>query len=163
MPTRVIDVEFDANTFFARWGKLDVPLAGCAYADSLDKGDVNELGQQATTAVTMGVYKPETAKLKMRRSVWTSIVLPKLPKSGFGNVRFPVTVIGNHPEIGNFEDKLSPAFITKVSEPGFEAGNNKADIIELELKVVQYYWDGHTLNRVPGVPQLGALSFSITF
>lgn len=163
MPTRVIDGEFDANTFFFRWGKLDVPLAGASYGDSLDKGEVVECGQQAVSATTMGVYKPETAKLKMRRSVWTSIVLPKLPKSGFGNSRFAFTVIGNHPEIGNFEDKMSPAYITKVSEPGIEGGNNKADIVELELKVVQYYWDGKTLNRVPGVPQIGALSFSIPF
>lgn len=161
MPTRVIDGEYDANTFFFRWGILDVPLIGCAYGDSLDKGTLSEIGSQAVTAITLGAYKPEPAKLKVRRSVWTSIVVPKLPKNGFGNLRFPLTVIGNHPEIGSFEDKLSPAYLIKVAEPGIEGGSNKPDVLDIDLMVQQYWWDGKTLNRIEGVPDTGTLSFSL--
>lgn len=158
MPTRVIDVEVGAESFFFRWGKTDVPMCGCSYGDSLDKGDVFECGQQAVSAITPGTYKPEAAKLKLRRSVWTSLILPKLPKNGFGNFRFPVSVIGNHPEIGSFTDKLSPAYIVKISEAGIEGGSNKGDILELELKVQQYYWNGKTLNAIKGVPGTGTLT-----
>lgn len=158
MPTRVIDVELGAESFLFRFGKTDVPLCGCSYGDALDKGDVFECGQQTVSATTLGTYKPDVAKLKMRRSVWTSLVLPKLPKNGFGNYRFPVTIIGNHPEIGAFNDKLSPAYIVKVSEAGIEGGSNKGDILELELKVIQIYWNGKTINQIKGVPGSGTLT-----
>lgn len=158
MPTRVIDVEYGAESFFCRMGKTDAPLVSCAYGDSIDKGDVNEIGRQSLSAVTLGTYKPDMAKLKMRRSVWTALIEPKLPANGFGNFRFALTVIGNHPEIGNFTDKMSPCFIVKVNEPGIEGGSNKPDILEIELKVLQYWWNGKTINRIPGVSTSGTLT-----
>ncbi len=163
MPTRVIGVEYDGSSANLTFGVHLVPILKADYGDSLEPDPVIQTGSQAIAAYTPGSYKVKQAKITFRSSVFRTDILPRMPGSGFGNVRISLVVNFIHPEIGADSDLLQDARIMDIGA-AIEASNKGLEV-ETTWQPIQILWGSarKRINFPPGgVPPTitGGLAFN---
>lgn len=159
MITRVSDTEHDGSSLFMTIGKTNVRLIKASYGDKVEKGDVQEMGTQAISAVTPGTYKPENMKVTMRNSVWRAVFMPRLPIQGASNTPLSIVISYINPDVGSDSDRAAPAFY--VGSSISPDNTNKGVDVDVEFKVQQYYWTDKrtTKNSVVGAFAIGITLF----
>ena len=156
---RTSGVEFDGSSVFMVIGTKAIRAVKASYGDSVEKGDVYEMGNQLLAAVTPGQYKPELAKVTFRNSVYRAEVLPRLPMLGSANSPTSVVIQYTCPGIGTDSDLWKPCWIvgTTISPES----SNKGIEVELTFKVQQYFWGDTrtTKNAIAGSVAVGINRF----
>ncbi len=112
---RVSNVEFDGSCSVITFGIHEIPYLSASYGDALEVERVPQAGQQGTAALTLGRYKADDVSIKFRSSVFRSLLVPRLPSAGFGNVGIDLVVNFIHPGIGDDSDLLRYVQIVNLS------------------------------------------------
>jgi len=157
--------EFDGSCNSVIIGSATIPALSASYADGLDKGDVVEMGSQEIEAVTQGIYKRDEPKIKFRSSIFRTMLMPMFPANGFGNVRWQIVVVKDHPDMGSDSDLLNSCYCTNVSA-AIEA-SNKGDEVETTWKIgkggIAWTDERKTIFRSKNVDVGGGLVSAVSF
>lgn len=150
---RVLGIGLDGTTVSVTIGRTVIPCTKGSYADNLDPQFLTYMGSQSQDESTPGTYKTDVAKFTMSSVVFRTEFLPKLPQNGAGNVRFPMVVGFEHPDLGDDSDLLEGCKIMNLAAAIENSG--KALETELSFQVQQIRWTDRrvTINRLSGVAQ----------
>lgn len=138
-------------SFFANG--VEWPITKVEYADNLATADVVQLGSQEVEAITNGKYSTEEKTFEMTKARWEEFLLAQ--PNGFGNVRFPIVIRAQDPDInpltslGSQADTLIDCKINGVA--GSYTNDESVAMVVIKYKPRQIRWSGKTLNRVAGL------------
>lgn len=143
MPIKTVGgTEFDGSCSFLTIGKTPIPIISASYGDNVETEWVYQTGSQMPEAETPGQYKPADGKIKVRSSVFRSLIMPNLPQWGAANAHTIAVVSYVHAEIGTDSDALH-WFRILGGSASVEAS---AKALEIEL-TVKYRWVAWTSKR----------------
>ena len=107
----------------------------------------------------MGSVNVDEVKISFYEHEWRSVIYPALPRRGFGNVRFPITINYSHPELGADSDLLVNARLTGTKK-AIETGS-KALLTECTFTIteIQYGESRKTMGSDTGSVVDGSSGF----
>jgi hypothetical protein len=156
---RVAGIGLDGSTVSTTFGKVPIPLIKCSYGDKLEPTYLSYMGSQTQDEQTQGTYKTDEAKITMSSVVFRTLFMPAMPSNGGGNVRFPLVVNREHPDLGDDSDLLENCRC--VNWGAAVENSSKAEETELVLTIQQIKWtdDRKTINQLAGAIPAGASAF----
>lgn len=156
---RVAGIGFDGSTVSTTFGKVPVPLLKAAYGDKLEKVYLSYMGSQEQDEQTPGTYKTDDLQITMSSVIFRTVLMPAFPQTGGGNVRMPIVINREHPELGDDSDLLEDC--TCSNWAAAVENSNKAEETTLTWTVRQIKWTDarKTLNQLRGVVPAGAIGF----
>lgn len=152
----VIDIAADGSTAAVHFRKTGIACNKLEWDEELKKEKVRRIGHQGHAARTEGAYEAKDASVEVEVWIWSHLILPKLPKNGYGNFPFPVKGQFLHPDVaGSYTVLLSSCCI--IGEKGSIEASEKAGMITIPLSVMQVRkrdgrGDWHSLNRIRTQP-----------
>lgn len=160
MTIRAIDgLALDGSSVTATLGKLEPRVSKLEYGDTLETESVGSMGSQKKQDVTPGSVNVEQVKISFYEQEWRDKIYPALPRRGFGNVRFPITINYSHPDLGDDSDLLVNARLTGTKK-AVEAGS-KALLTECTFTIteIQYGESRKTMGSDTGSVVDGSSGF----
>lgn len=150
---RVASSELDGTTVTISLGSTQVACAEGTYGDSIERGNYTPMGSQGGGRRTRGMYKTVEWTFKISSFDFRTIIMPALPKVGFGNVVFPIIVGVKHPDLGDDSDLLESCMFSNLDA----AVKNSSEVMMLDIKgtTQQVYWgdERRTINVPDGTEQ----------
>lgn len=156
---RVTGLGFDGSNVTATFGRKEIRLISASYADRLEKGKLSQMGSQEIDEISNGTYATEDAKLKISAVTFRTVLMPAMPATGGGNVRMPIVIGREHPDLGDDSDLLEGCTINNWAAA--VENSNKVEEVELTATVRQIRWTHQrkTINQLAGAVPAGATGF----
>ena len=156
---RSVGQGLDGSNVTITLGKIECPAISAKYGDKLEPGKLSYMGGQQVDEMTQGSYSIEDPEIVVSSVIFRSVIMPAMPKSGGGNVRLPVVVSFDHPDLGSDSDLIEGARIVNWSQA--VSNSNTAFEVPLKLAATQIRWtdDRKTINQLRGEPPNGAHGF----
>jgi hypothetical protein len=155
---RAVGRGLDGSTVRITLGKIEVSALSAQYGDKLESATLSPMGSQEIQEETDGTYSTEEVTVKVSALEFRTKLLPAMPKNGGGNVRMPMGVSFEHPDLGTDSDMLENFRIKNW--PSAVENSNAAFEVELKGSCTQVYWgeDRKTINRLSGT-EVGSHGF----
>lgn len=152
---RVVGVGLDGSNVTLTIGKLEVNAISAQYGDKLDKAKLSYMGAQQTDEITQGTYDAPEGEIKVSSVIFRTVVMPAMPPYGGGNLRLPIIVGFQHPDLGRDSDFLEDCLINNWAQA--VQNSNAALEVPLKITIRQIYWgsDRKTINQLRGLPPPG--------
>jgi hypothetical protein len=143
----------DGTTVSITTGRTVVPCVKAAYGDNLDPVFLSYMGSQEQDEQSDGTYKTDPLSLTMTSLIFRTVFMPKFPANGGGNVRMPIIVNRDHPNLGNDSDLLKNCKC--INFAAAVENSSKLEEVELKFTVQQIFWTSErkTINRLKNVEQ----------
>lgn len=149
---RVVGAGLDGSTVTLTIGKIEVPAISASYGDKLDKAKLAHMGAQQTDEITLGTYDAPEGEIKVSSVTFRSIIMPAMPPYAGGNVRLPIIVGFEHPDLGSDSDFLEDCYLNNWAQA--VQNSNAAFEVPLKVTIRQIYWTDQrkTINQLRGLP-----------